>query len=35
MYSPAWRVVAMRVIGTEDKAGSEHRPIVATLAPAS
>jgi endonuclease/exonuclease/phosphatase (EEP) superfamily protein YafD len=35
MFTPAWKVVAMRVIGTEDNAGSDHRPIVATLAPAS
>jgi endonuclease/exonuclease/phosphatase (EEP) superfamily protein YafD len=35
MFTPAWRVVAMHVIGTEDNAGSDHRPIVATLAPAS
>ncbi|MBX0300053.1 endonuclease/exonuclease/phosphatase family protein [Cryobacterium sp. 1639] len=26
-----WRVQAMRVIDTEDNAGSDHRPIVATL----
>jgi endonuclease/exonuclease/phosphatase (EEP) superfamily protein YafD len=35
IYTPAWKIVAMRVIGTEDHAGSDHRPIVATLAPAS
>jgi endonuclease/exonuclease/phosphatase (EEP) superfamily protein YafD len=35
MYTDAWKVVAMRVIGTQDSAGSDHRPIVATLAPAS
>jgi endonuclease/exonuclease/phosphatase (EEP) superfamily protein YafD len=35
MFTSAWKVVAMRVIGTEDRAGSDHRPIVATLAPSS
>jgi endonuclease/exonuclease/phosphatase (EEP) superfamily protein YafD len=35
MYTSAWRVAAMRVIQSEDAAGSDHRPIVATLAPAS
>jgi endonuclease/exonuclease/phosphatase (EEP) superfamily protein YafD len=35
MYTAAWKTVAMRVITTEDAAGSDHRPIVATLAPAS
>jgi endonuclease/exonuclease/phosphatase (EEP) superfamily protein YafD len=35
LYTSAWKTVAMRVIGTEDSAGSDHRPIVATLAPAS
>jgi endonuclease/exonuclease/phosphatase (EEP) superfamily protein YafD len=35
MYTPAWRTVSMHVIGTEDSAGSDHRPIVATLAPTS
>jgi endonuclease/exonuclease/phosphatase family metal-dependent hydrolase len=34
MYTSEWRVVAMHVIRTEDNAGSDHRPIVATLAPA-
>jgi endonuclease/exonuclease/phosphatase (EEP) superfamily protein YafD len=33
MYTSEWRVVAMHVIRTEDNAGSDHRPIVATLAP--
>ena len=32
MYSSDWKVVAMKVIGTEDNSGSDHRPIVATLA---
>jgi endonuclease/exonuclease/phosphatase (EEP) superfamily protein YafD len=31
MYGSAWKVTAMEVIGTEDGAGSDHRPIVATL----
>jgi endonuclease/exonuclease/phosphatase (EEP) superfamily protein YafD len=35
MYTPAWKVAAMTVIRTEDAAGSDHRPIVATLAPTS
>jgi endonuclease/exonuclease/phosphatase (EEP) superfamily protein YafD len=35
MYTPAWRVLSMRVIQTEDGAGSDHRPVVATLAPTS
>ncbi|HEY2642638.1 MAG TPA: endonuclease/exonuclease/phosphatase family protein [Galbitalea sp.] len=34
MYTSEWRVVAMHVIRTEDNAGSDHRPIVTTLAPA-
>jgi endonuclease/exonuclease/phosphatase (EEP) superfamily protein YafD len=33
MYTPAWKVAAMKVIQTEDAAGSDHRPVVATLAP--
>jgi endonuclease/exonuclease/phosphatase (EEP) superfamily protein YafD len=33
LYTPSWKVVASEVIGTEDTAGSDHRPIVATLAP--
>jgi endonuclease/exonuclease/phosphatase (EEP) superfamily protein YafD len=33
MYGSAWKTVSMHVIGTEDRAGSDHRPIVATLAP--
>jgi endonuclease/exonuclease/phosphatase (EEP) superfamily protein YafD len=33
MYGSAWKVSSMHVIGTEDSAGSDHRPIVATLAP--
>jgi endonuclease/exonuclease/phosphatase (EEP) superfamily protein YafD len=35
MYTSAWKVAAMKVIQTEDAAGSDHRPIVATLAPTS
>jgi endonuclease/exonuclease/phosphatase (EEP) superfamily protein YafD len=35
MYTPVWTTVSMHVISTEDGAGSDHRPIVATLAPAS
>jgi endonuclease/exonuclease/phosphatase (EEP) superfamily protein YafD len=35
LYTPAWRVASMRVLTTEDAAGSDHRPVVATLAPAS
>jgi endonuclease/exonuclease/phosphatase (EEP) superfamily protein YafD len=31
----AWKTVAMRVIQSEDGAGSDHRPVVATLAPTS
>ncbi|PXA70769.1 endonuclease/exonuclease/phosphatase family protein [Cryobacterium arcticum] len=34
LATPNWRVDEMRVIGTEDGAGSDHRPIVATLSPA-
>lgn len=34
LATSAWRVAAMRVIGTEDDTGSAHRPVVATLAPA-
>lgn len=32
MYGDDWKVVAMKVVGTEDNAGSDHRPVVATLA---
>jgi endonuclease/exonuclease/phosphatase (EEP) superfamily protein YafD len=35
MYTPAWKTVSAHVITTEDNAGSDHRPVVATLAPAS
>lgn len=31
MATPNWRVTGMRVIQTEDRAGSDHRPIVAQL----
>jgi endonuclease/exonuclease/phosphatase (EEP) superfamily protein YafD len=34
MYTSAWRTVSMTVIQNEDQAGSDHRPIVAVLAPA-
>jgi endonuclease/exonuclease/phosphatase (EEP) superfamily protein YafD len=34
MYTSAWRTVSMKVIQDEDLAGSDHRPIVAVLAPA-
>lgn len=33
MYGSAWKVSSMHVIGTEDSAGSDHRPIITTLAP--
>ncbi|HEY4268191.1 MAG TPA: endonuclease/exonuclease/phosphatase family protein [Galbitalea sp.] len=32
MYGNTWKVVAMKVVGTEDTAGSDHRPVVTTLA---
>jgi endonuclease/exonuclease/phosphatase (EEP) superfamily protein YafD len=32
MYGSTWKVVAMKVVGTEDAAGSDHRPVVTTLA---
>jgi endonuclease/exonuclease/phosphatase (EEP) superfamily protein YafD len=35
MYTSAWKTVSMRVIESQDGAGSDHRPIVATLAPSS
>ena len=35
MYTAAWKTVSMHVISTEDGAGTDHRPVVATLAPAS
>ncbi|MEC5185678.1 endonuclease/exonuclease/phosphatase (EEP) superfamily protein YafD [Cryobacterium sp. MP_3.1] len=35
LATPDWRVERMRVIGTEDTAGSDHRPVVATLSPAA
>lgn len=34
MTTPNWRVTGMRVIQTEDGAGSDHRPILAQLSPA-
>lgn len=33
MYTAKWKTISMRVIPTEDHAGTDHRPIVATLAP--
>ena len=33
LATPGWRVEAFRVIGDVDDAGSDHRPVVATLAP--
>jgi endonuclease/exonuclease/phosphatase (EEP) superfamily protein YafD len=30
-----WRVLSMRVLDSEDAAGSDHRPVLATLAPAA
>ena len=33
LYTSSWKVVASEVIRTEDSAGSDHRPVVATLAP--
>ena len=35
MYTGAWKVRSMRVLVDEDNAGSDHRPVVATLSPAS
>jgi endonuclease/exonuclease/phosphatase (EEP) superfamily protein YafD len=35
MYTGAWKTVSMRVLTEEDGEGSDHRPVVATLAPAS
>jgi endonuclease/exonuclease/phosphatase (EEP) superfamily protein YafD len=34
LSSPNWQVESMVVIGSEDSAGSDHRPIVAELSPA-
>ena len=31
LATPDWQVERMRVIGTEDSVGSDHRPVVATL----
>jgi hypothetical protein len=33
MASAGWTFVGFRVIGSEDGAGSDHRPIVAQLRP--
>lgn len=35
LATPGWRVDAFRVIGEIDGSGSDHRPVVATLSPAS
>ena len=35
LATPDWQVERMSVIGTEDTAGSDHRPVVATLSPAA
>ncbi|TFD53154.1 endonuclease/exonuclease/phosphatase family protein [Cryobacterium sp. Hh11] len=35
MATPNWRVLDLQVIESLDEAGSDHRPIVATLTPAS
>ena len=35
LATPNWQVQSLRVIESEDDAGSDHRPIVATLSPAS
>lgn len=35
MATPDWEVVGFRVIGSQDGAGSDHRPVVAQLRPAS
>lgn len=34
LATPNWRVDAFRVVGEIDDAGSDHRPVVATLSPA-
>jgi endonuclease/exonuclease/phosphatase (EEP) superfamily protein YafD len=33
MATPDWRVDTFRVLGDQDDAGSDHRPVVATLSP--
>jgi endonuclease/exonuclease/phosphatase (EEP) superfamily protein YafD len=35
MYTSEWKVSAMHVVTTQDHSGSDHRPVVATLVPAS
>jgi endonuclease/exonuclease/phosphatase (EEP) superfamily protein YafD len=35
LFTSSWKVMAMRVVQSEDATGSAHRPVVATLAPAS
>ena len=34
LATPGWQVDGFRVVGALDGAGSDHRPIVATLSPA-
>jgi hypothetical protein len=33
MTTVQWKTISMQVVTTEDHAGSDHRPIVATLIP--
>ena len=35
LATPNWRVLSMTVLESEDSAGSDHRPILATLVPAA
>jgi hypothetical protein len=35
MATADWEVVAFEVIGTQDASGSDHRPVVAVLRPAT
>ena len=35
MATPDWEIAGFRVIGSRDGAGSDHRPVVAQLRPAS
>ena len=35
LVTPGWQVDAFRVVGEVDGSGSDHRPVVATLSPAS
>ena len=34
LATPNWRFTGFRVLGDEDSAGSDHRPVIARLAPA-